>query len=124
MNEKSVLIIEDDKFFRDLLTNKLKEAGFNPLPAQDGGEAFNLLKAVKPDLIVLDLVLPGLSGMEILEALRKEEKTEGVPVIVLSNLSEPEEMDKAKALGVVDFLVKVNFTPEEIVERIKKALFF
>ena len=124
MNEKSVLIIEDDKFFRDLLTNKLKEAGFNPLPAQDGGEAFNLLKAVKPDLIVLDLVLPGLSGMEILETLRKEEKTAEVPVIVLSNLSEPEEMEKAKALGVTDFLVKVNFTPEEIIERIKKALFF
>lgn len=123
MANQKILIIEDDKFFRELISKKLQKENFDVVTANDSKEAFAYLESNLPDLIVLDLILPGLDGYEILSIIKKDKRTSAIPVIVLSNLGQQEEIDKAKSLGVIDFMVKVNFTLEEIAGRIKHALF-
>ncbi len=122
MEKESILLIEDDKFFRDLVSKKLVESGFEVLMAHDSKEAFEVLENSNPVIIILDLILPGLDGFEILSMIKKDKKTSDVPVIILSNLGQEEEVAKAKALGAADFMIKVNFTPDEIVAKIKDVL--
>ena len=122
MKKETILVIEDDKFFRDLVSKKLEKEGFNALTAKDSNEAFKVLEVERPTLIILDLVLPGLDGFEILSMIKKDNKINGIPVIILSNLGQEDEVDKAKSLGAVDFMVKVNFTPDEIVAKVKEVL--
>ena len=122
MNQK-ILIIEDDKFFREIISKKLQKENFDVATASDGKEALAYLESHIPDLIVLDLILPGLDGYDILSIIKKDKRIMAVPVIGLSNLGQQEEIDKAKSLGAIDFMVKVNFTLEEIVGRVKHALF-
>ncbi|HDH03913.1 MAG TPA: response regulator [Candidatus Campbellbacteria bacterium] len=119
---QGILVIEDDKFFRDLVSKKLEKEGYEVWAASGSGEAFKLLEEKKPSLIILDLILPGLDGFEILSMIKKDKKTSAIPVIILSNLGQEEDIAKAKFLGVVDFMIKVNFTPGEIVEKVKKTL--
>jgi CheY-like chemotaxis protein len=117
-----ILIIEDDKFFRDLVSKKLENSGFEVILAADSKETFALLEEKIPSLIISDLILPGLDGFELISMIKKDEKTKGIPLIVLSNLGQKDEIEKAMSLGAIDFLVKVNFTPDEIVNKIKKVL--
>lgn len=120
MERKKILIIEDDVFFRDLLLKKFVKEGFDVFTAGDGKEAFDYLVSNSPELIILDLILPGLSGYEILSILKKDKKTLGIPVVVLSNLGQQEEINRAMGLGAADFMVKVNFTLEEVVAKVRK----
>lgn len=119
-DNRKILIIEDDKFFRDIISKKLQKENFDVATASDGKEAFAYLESSIPNLIILDLILPGLDGYEILSILKKDKKTSGIPVIILSNLGQQEEIDRAKALGVTDFMIKINFTLEEIVGRVNQ----
>lgn len=118
MDKKKILIIEDDDFFRQMISKKLQK-DFVAGSARDSKEAFAYLETGLPDLIILDLILPGLDGFEILSIIKKDKKTAGIPVVVLSNLGQTEEIERAKSLGASDFLVKINFTVEEILEKIK-----
>ena len=120
--KSKILIIEDDKFLRDLLSQKLSREGFKVTAAVDGEEGFKSAVEDAPDLILLDLVLPGIDGFSILERIKKEAKLSSVPVLILSNLGQKEDVDRALALGAVDFMIKANFTPGEISERIKSIL--
>ncbi len=122
MSKKTILIIEDDKFLQSLVAKKLIEAGFEVLVSLDSKEAMAVLENNKPDLIVLDIILPIMNGFEILSMLKKDNATKNIPVIILSNLGQKEEIEKAMALGAVDFLIKVNFTPEEILRKIKSIV--
>lgn len=122
MPKKTILIIEDDKFLQSLVSKKLVEAGFEVLVSSDSKEAMKVLENQKPDLIVLDIILPIMNGFEILSMLKKDDATKNIPVIILSNLGQKEEVEKAMALGAVDFMIKVNFTPEEIVRKIKSII--
>lgn len=122
MAKESILIIEDDKFFRDLVSKKLEKNGFEMLLAIDSKEALTVLEKKKPSLIISDLILPGLDGFELISIIKKDEKTKDIPLIVLSNLGQKEEVERAISLGALDFMVKVNFTPDEIVDKIKKVL--
>jgi len=117
-----ILVVEDDKFLRDLLVNKLKDEGLEVGAVTDGKEAYEYLDKDLPDVIVLDLILPDLNGFDILERITKDARTSGVPVIVLSNLDQKEDIDKAMSLGAVDFMIKANFSLTEILARIKKQL--
>ncbi|MBU3925835.1 response regulator [Patescibacteria group bacterium] len=121
MDKKLVLIIEDDKFFQALVSKRLINEGFDVITASDSKEALKVLEEKKPALILLDLILPLLSGFEILSIIKKDERTKDIPVIVLSNLGQKEEVEKAMALGAKDFMIKVNFTPEEIVRKVKSV---
>ena len=117
-----LVIIEDDKFLRDLIVRKLTNEGFLVREAETGEEGLEVLRAEPPQLLLLDILLPGMSGYEVLEALKKDNKLKGIPVVMLSNLGQKEEVDRAVSLGAKDFLIKAKYTPGEIVVRIKEIL--
>lgn len=114
-----VLVIEDDKFLRELLVHKLTSEGFDVQNAIEAGSAFQILSERKPNIILLDLILPGVDGFEILSRIKADQKISDVPVIILSNLGQKEDLDKAMSLGAKDFMVKANFTLDEIVEKVR-----
>jgi DNA-binding response OmpR family regulator len=117
-----ILIIEDDRFLRELMVRKLKMEDFEVMEAEDGGEGLKKIKEGKPDLVLLDLILPEMDGFEVLEEKRKEEKIKDIPVIILSNLGQKEEIDRGLQLGAKDYLVKAQFSPSEIIEKVKLFL--
>lgn len=119
---KNILVVEDDKFLRELIVRKLGEEGYNTSEAVDGEEGAKKVKEERPDLVLLDLILPGIDGFEVLAGIKQDPQTSSIPVIVLSNLGQTEDVEKGLKLGAVDYLVKAHFTPGEIVEKIKKAL--
>lgn len=117
-----VLVVEDDKFLRELLVRKLASEGFDVQNAIDAQAAFTILAERKPSIILLDLILPGVDGFEILSRIKADPKIADVPVIILSNLGQKEDLDKAMALGAKDFMVKANFTLDEIVTKVRGIL--
>ncbi|OGF86574.1 hypothetical protein A3B19_00510 [Candidatus Giovannonibacteria bacterium RIFCSPLOWO2_01_FULL_46_32] len=120
--EIKILVIEDDKFLRELLVGKLKKEGYATTEAVDGEGGLDAAKKDPPHLIMLDLVLPGADGFEILQSLKNNPDSSKIPVIVLSNLGSREDIDRALSLGAKEFLVKAHHTPQEIVDTIKKVL--
>ena len=120
--EVFVLVVEDDKFLRELLVRKLASAGFDVQNAIEGTAAFAILEKRKPNIILLDLILPEMDGFEILTRIKADPKNADVPVIILSNLGQKEDTDKALKLGAIDFMVKANFTLDEIVTKVKTVL--
>jgi DNA-binding response OmpR family regulator len=121
MKEK-VLIIEDDRFLRELMVRKLKMENFEVIEAEDGAEGLKKIKEEKPDLVLLDLILPEMDGFEVLEQKRKDEEIKNIPVIILSNLGQKEEIDRGLQLGAKDYLIKAQFSPSEIIEKVKLFL--
>ncbi|MDP3710384.1 MAG: response regulator [bacterium] len=117
-----VLVVEDDAFLRKLLVNKLKKDGFEVAEATSGKEALEFLKGKLPIIVLLDLVMPGIDGFQVLEEMRRNPETKELPVIVLSNLGEPEQMERTKRLGVDDYLVKAHFFLDEIQDKIDKVI--
>lgn len=117
-----ILIVEDDKFLRDLIVQKLKREGFATSEAVDGEEGLKIAKDKRPDIILLDLILPGLDGFEVLRRIKSDASIASIPVIVLSNLGQKEDMDRAMSGGAEDFMVKAHFTPGEIITKIKSVL--
>ena len=118
----SILVIEDDKFLRELLVRKLGTSGFNVLFAVDDEEALKKLKEKTPQLILLDLVLPGIDGFDVLKHIKENPLTKNIPVIILSNLGQQEEVEKGIRLGADDYLIKAHFTPDEIIEKSRRIL--
>lgn len=117
-----VLIVEDDKFLRDLMSQKLSHDGFTVKEAIDGEEGIKSATQDPPDLILLDLLLPRIDGFGVLEKIKKDAKLANIPVVILSNLGQKEDVTKAMAMGAQDFLIKSNFTLGEVVEKIKAIL--
>src|SRR3989338_932141 len=122
MAQQKVLIIEDDKFLRDLIQQKLTKEGFLTLAAVDGEEGIRMTNEESPHLILLDLILPGVDGFEVLKRLKADAKTKTIPVIVLSNLGQKEDMDRTLKDGAEDFMVKAHFTPSEIIAKVRETL--
>lgn len=118
---KKILIIEDDKFLRQLITQKLTREGYDILEAADGEEGLKMVKEEKPGLILLDLILPGIDGFEVLSQIKKEDELKSIPVIILSNLGQKEDVERGINLGAIDYLIKAHFTPGEIVEKVRKV---
>jgi len=121
MSQK-ILLVEDDKFLRDLIAKKLKIERYEVIEALDGESGIIQAKKVSPDLILLDLILPGINGFNVLAKIKSEVATNKIPVIVLSNLSQQEEVERALKLGATNFLIKANLTPKEIIAKIKGVL--
>lgn len=116
--KKFVMVVEDDKFLRELLVRKLATEGFEVKSAIEATAAFAILAQDVPNIILLDLILPGVDGFEILTRIKADPRLVNVPVIILSNLGQKEDLDKAMALGAKDFMVKANFTLDEIVSKV------
>ncbi len=122
-NEKKVvLIVEDDEFLRSLTAKRLEKENYAIEVAVDGENAISLLDTLKPSIILLDLLLPGKDGFEVLKKIRSTEAVKNVPVVIFSNLGQKEDIEKAKALGVEDFLIKANFTLDDVVGKINKLV--
>ena len=117
-----LIIVEDDPFLLSILAEKLKEAGFDIETAIDGEDGLNKIKSGNFDLVLLDMVLPKIDGFKILEELRGGNQGKETPVIVLSNLYDKNNIDKAILLGAREYIVKAYNTPEEIVFKIKSFL--
>jgi CheY-like chemotaxis protein len=118
---KSVLIVEDDDFLRGLLSNSLSDVGYKVDNVRNAEEALNFLKENIPNIILLDLMLPGMNGLEFLSEIKKTQEVKS-SVVILSNLGNKEDIDKALSLGVVDFIVKANVTPKQIVGKVQEIL--
>lgn len=114
-----IILIEDDEILAKVLHTELEEAGFKVLQAFDGEAGLELVRSKKPDLVLLDLVLPKKPGFEVLEELKKSPDTKNIPVIILSLLGEDEDIKKGLRLGADDYLVKSNHAITEIIEKIK-----
>lgn len=122
-DKKRVLIVEDDRFLREIAGQKLEAEDFVVSSATSGKETFEFLeKGPNPSIIVLDLILPGMSGFEILEKLKGNVDWRGIPVLILSNLGQEEDIEKAKKLGAVDYLVKAHFSFAEIIKKIREIV--
>jgi DNA-binding response OmpR family regulator len=119
---KKILIIEDDKFLRELISRKLTDDNFDIIEAVDGEEGVKKVKEEKPDLVLLDLILPSIDGFEVLSRIKEDSNVASIPIIILSNLGQKEEVEKGLNLGAVDYLIKAHFTPGEIIEKIRNIL--
>jgi len=119
---KKILVVEDDKFLRDLISQKLTKEGYEVDEAIDGEEGVKMLKEIKPDLVLLDLILPGIDGFEVLVKMKEDSSISSTPVIILSNLGQKEDVEKGLKLGAVDYLIKAHFTPGEIIDKIRAVL--
>lgn len=120
--KKTILIVEDDSFVMDIYQTKLAQEGFEVITADNGMEALKKLEKEKPDLILLDIIMPYVDGLEVLKKVRIMDRMKNVPIILLTNLSQKEEVDQGIALGANDYLIKSHFTPSEVLEKINKYL--
>ena len=117
-----ILLIEDDKFLRELIIQKLGKEGFDVSEAPEGESGLLKMKEERPDLVLLDLILPGIDGFEVLSRMKKDTELGSIPVIILSNLGQKDDVQKGMDLGAEDYLIKAHFTPGEIVEKIRATL--
>lgn len=122
MPQKAILVVDDHEFLRNFWVNKLSAADYKILTASDGSEGVKMAKKELPDLILLDIVMPKLNGYEALVNLKAAKKTKNIPVIILSNLGQNEEIKKGLKLGAVDFIVKSDVIPPQVEQKIKKYL--
>lgn len=121
-NGHRVLIVEDDQFLRELLDRKLKAEGFNVQTTIEGESALTQVKEFKPEIVLLDIILPGVDGFSILEQLKSDAEVSNIPVVMLSNLGQKDDVDKGMKLGAVGYLVKAHFTPGDIVNKVNEVL--
>jgi DNA-binding response OmpR family regulator len=119
---KKILLIEDDSFIIDIYITKLKEVGFSVQSAVNGEDALVKIKQSRPDLVLLDIVLPQVTGFEFLQEIKSIPELKNVPVIVLSNLGQKKEVEKGLSLGAAKYLIKAHYTPTEVVEEIRTVL--
>lgn len=117
-----ILIVEDEKALSKVLKEELKSAKYDVKVAEDGEEALTLAKSFKPDMVLLDLILPKKDGMAVLAELKADQDLKDVPVVVLSNLAEDENVKKALVGGAVDYFVKTQHSIYEIIEKVQKYI--
>lgn len=117
-----VLIVEDDKMIGSMYKMKLDSDGYEVFLAEDGATGLEIAKKEKPDIIMLDIIMPQLDGFTVLEELKKNAGTKNIPVVMLTNLSTDEDREKGQKMGAVDYLVKANLTPAQVSTEIKKYL--
>jgi DNA-binding response OmpR family regulator len=123
MQGKKILLVEDDAFINDIYQTKLKESGFEVIVSEDGLNALKKMEdGLTPDLILLDVMMPYLDGMEFLKKIRAKEEWKAIPVILLTNLFHKENIDEGMDLGANDYLIKSHFTPSEVLEKIVSLL--
>jgi DNA-binding response OmpR family regulator len=121
-NSKTILLVEDDSFVSDIYQTKISKEGFKVISAENGIEAIKKLEESIPDLILLDIVMPYMDGIDVLRKIKKEEKWKKIPVILLTNLSDKEKIEEALGIGADDYLIKSHFTPSEVISKVNMVL--
>lgn len=117
-----ILLVEDDSFLLNMYATKFELENFDVVVAEDGEKGLKMATVEKPDIILLDIMLPKMDGFDVLRQVKNNKETSGIPVILLTNLSQKDDIDKGLSMGAVDFLIKAHFMPSEVVEKIKKIL--
>lgn len=120
--KKEVLVIEDDLFILDTIALKLKNSGFTIASAKNADEAEAALSKNKPDIVLLDIILPQVNGLEILKRIKSDPIKKSIPVIIFSNLGSDKDKKDAMDLGAAEYMVKADFTPSQVVEKVKQML--
>lgn len=121
-NKVRIALVEDEEVLLEVLENKLKKEGYEVFSAKDGAAGIDLINAVRPDIILLDVVMPRMDGFEVLERLQKDPELSKIPVIIISNSGQEVEIGRALALGVKDYLVKAEFDPQEVIDKIRNQI--
>lgn len=119
---KKIIIIEDEEVLLNLLQRRLTQEGYQVEIAKDGQEGLKKIREEKPDLILLDIIMPIMGGFEVMEELSKDKKLKKIPIVIISNSGQPVEIDRAKELGAKDWLIKTDFEPQEVIDKVKKNL--
>lgn len=119
---KRVLIVEDDKMILSMYETKLRQDGFEVLIAENGSQGLDLAIKEKPDIILLDIILPQMDGFTVLQELRLNDSMKKTPIVMLTNLGTKEDKDKGEKFGATDYLVKASLTPSQVSEAVKKYL--
>jgi len=118
-----VMLVEDDEFLSDIYKKKFEMEGFKITYADNGEKGLAEIKKKKPDIILLDILMPKMDGFTVLENLKKEDsEVKDIPVILLTNLGQKDDVEKGKEKGAVDYLIKAHFKPSEVVDKIKEVL--
>jgi len=117
-----ILLIEDDTFLVEMYTTKFELEGFEIVSAEDGKKGLDMVKKEKPDIILLDILMPKMDGFAVLDALKADIKMADIPVIMLTNLGQKDDVKKGFEKGAVGYLIKAHFMPSEVVDKIKKIL--
>ena len=120
--KKRILLAEDEQFLARTYKNKLEVENFEVILASDGEEAINKIRSEKPDLVLLDLMMPLKSGFEVLQEIKADDSVKHIPIIVASNLGQQSDIDEAKGLGAIDFIVKSNVSLKEMAAKVKQHL--
>jgi len=119
---KKILIIEDEEVLISVLKKKLIREGYDISVAKNGVEGLAKMKKDRPDLILLDIIMPEKGGFEVMEEMVKDEELKDIPVIIISNSGQPVEIEKAKKLGADDWLIKTEFDPQEVLDKVIKQI--
>lgn len=119
---KHILLVEDDEFLAELYATKLNLEGFEVTLAVDGEKGLKAVKDQKPDLILLDIILPKMDGFEVLKTIKADKALKNIPIILLTNLSQKDEVKRGLDLGANDYLIKAHFMPSEVVKKIKQTM--
>lgn len=119
---RKILMIEDERIIVELLKRKLEKEGYQVSVGRDGVEGLERMRENKPDLVLLDIIMPRMGGLEVMEKMREEDGLKDIPVVVISNSGQPVELDRAKKLGAKDWLVKTEFDPQEVIRKVKKQI--
>ncbi len=124
MSALTILIVEDTELLRKIYSDKLAQDGYQVLTAGDGVEALQHLRTSNVDLMLLDLIMPKMSGLEVLDTIKKDPRTRGIPVLILSNLGQESDVERGLAMGAVDYLIKNEAKPADVAEKIRLTLEF
>ena len=119
---KTILFVEDEPTLQKVAGEILRQEGFIVKSATDGEEAMRIIKTEKPDLVLLDLILPKKDGFEVLKEMKADTQTKGIPVIILTNLEGTQDVERALELGAMNYLVKANYELDDTVKRVKDVL--
>ena len=122
MNKKTILLVDDDATLSEVISKRIIDAGYECSWEQDGVKGLAKLRATKPDLLILDLMMPNMNGYEVLEEINKDPALSSIPVLVISNSGEPVQIQKILDLNAKDFIIKAHFSPEEVIEKIAKLI--
>lgn len=121
-NKIKILLIEDDPFLLSMYTTKFELEGFKVVSVNDGEKGLKMASSEMPDIILLDILMPKMNGFEVMEKLKADEQMSRIPVILLTNLNQKNEIERGLALGADDYLIKAHFMPSEVVDKIKRVI--
>lgn len=119
---KKILLVEDDEMLHNMYNQKFKSKGYEVVSAYNGSDGVKLAETEIPDIILMDIIMPKMDGFVALKKIRKSKKIGEIPVIILTNLGQEEDIQKGKELGADDYFIKANHTPAEVVEKVEKIL--